>query len=68
MMPVLRPSPRDRFDIVPDGEHRWAVEGERLVRFVEMTTTGLEGGRDGILRGLESWGGAKDLCRRGAEL
>jgi len=67
-MPVLRPSPRDRFDIVPDGEHRWAVEGERLVRFVEMTTTGMEGARDEILRRMERWGVAKDLRRQGAEL
>lgn len=67
-MPVLRPSPRDRFDVTAGGEGRWQVEGDRLVRFVEMTTTGMEGARDEILRRMERWGVAKELRRQGAEL
>jgi GTP-binding protein len=67
-LPVLRPAARDRFDVTPAGEHRWEVEGQRIVQFVEMTNTGMEGARDEIIRRLERWGVAKELRRLGAEL
>jgi GTP-binding protein len=66
--PVLRPQPRDRFEVVPDGDGRWLVEGARIVQFVEMTNTGMEGAKDEIIRRLERWGVAKELRRQGAQL
>jgi Obg family GTPase CgtA-like protein len=65
---VLRPEPRDRFDVYAGGEGRWIVEGPRIVQFVEMTNTGMEGAKDEIIRRLERWGVARELRRLGAEL
>ncbi|MCS7295625.1 MAG: Obg family GTPase CgtA, partial [Dehalococcoidia bacterium] len=64
-VPVLRPAPQERFRVVREGDGRFAVEGERVVRFVEMTDTGMEGADDEILRRLERWGVAKALRRAG---
>lgn len=62
---VLRPRPQERFHVVREGEGRFVVEGEEVVRFVEMTDTGMEGAEDEILRRLERWGVAKALLRAG---
>lgn len=67
-VPVLRPEPRERFVVYREGEGRWRVEGGRIVQFVEMTNTGMEGAVDEILRRLERWGVARELRRQGAEL
>ncbi|GBD23911.1 GTPase Obg [bacterium HR29] len=64
-VPVLRPAPQERFRVVREGDGRFAVEGERVVRFVEMTDTGMEGAEDEIVRRLERWGVAKALRRAG---
>ena len=67
-VPVLRPQPRDRFEVYADGEHRWSVESPRVVQFVEMTNTGMQGAKDEIIRRLDRWGVAKELRRLGAEI
>lgn len=67
VVPVLRPAPQERFRITRVGDGRFVVEGERVVRFVEMTATGMEGAEDEVLRRLERWGVAKALRRAGAK-
>src|SRR5690606_20411303 len=66
-IPVLRPEPRERFTIEPASEEgRFRVEGRRVVSFVEMMDTNMEGSADEVHRRLERWGVAKALRRAGA--
>lgn len=62
---VLRPESRERFSITPDGPGRFVVEGRRVVTFVEMMDTDMEGSRDEVIRRMERWGLAKALRRAG---
>lgn len=64
---VLRPEGRERFSVTRDGSGRFAVEGKKVVTFVEMMDTGMEGAVDEIWRRLERWGIAKALQRAGIE-
>ncbi|MBI2767301.1 MAG: GTPase ObgE [Chloroflexi bacterium] len=66
-IPVLRPESRERFSVAPAGENRWAVEGRRVVQFVEMMDTGMEGANDEIQRRLDRWGVGKALRHAGAQ-
>lgn len=66
-IPVLRPESGERFTITPDGDGRFVVEGRRVVTFVEMMDTGMEGAREEIGRRLDRWGVTKALRRAGAE-
>jgi GTP-binding protein len=65
-IPVLRPPSEERFSVHPAGEGRFVVEGRRVVTFVEMMDTDMEGSRDEINRRLERWGVMKALRRAGA--
>jgi len=66
VMPVLHPPSAERFVITPDGEHRFIVEGRRIVTFVEMMDTDMEGSSDEVERRLNRWGVNKALARAGA--
>jgi len=65
VVPVLRPAPKRRFAVEREGDGSFRVEGDGVVRFVEMTWTGMEGAEDEILRRLERWGVARELRRLG---
>jgi GTP-binding protein len=67
-IPTLRPESQERFTVTPAGPGRWEVEGRRVVTFVEMMDTDMEGAYDEVLRRLERWGVAKALRRAGAQL
>jgi GTP-binding protein len=62
---VLRPQPEERFTITRIDDRTFEIEGRRVVTFVEMMDTGMEGARDEIQRRLERWGVAKALQREG---
>ncbi len=64
-LPVLRPESRERFTVAPDGPGRYVVEGNRVVTFVEMMDTGMEGARAEVYRRLDRWGVSKALMRAG---
>jgi len=64
-VPVLRPESQERFSIQRDGAGRYVVEGHRIVTFVEMMDTGMEGSRAEIDRRLARWGVTKALRRAG---
>ena len=64
-LPVLRPTGRERYSVHRDGDGRFVVEGSRVVTFVEMMDTEMEGAYDEIVRRLERWGVAKALRREG---
>jgi GTPase len=66
-MPVLRPESQERFSIHRDEEGRYVVEGHRIVTFVEMMDTDMEGSRAEIDRRLSRWGITKALRRAGAQ-
>ncbi len=66
-LPVLRPAPKRRFTVEREADGVFRVEGEGIVRFVEMTHTGMEGAEDEILRRLERWGVARALRRLGIQ-
>lgn len=66
-VPVLRPEARERFSVERVAEGRYAVDGHRVVQFVEMMDTGMEGAAGEIARRLERWGVAKALRRVGAK-
>lgn len=63
---VLRPEPRERFSVSPAGPGRFVVEGRRVVTFVEMMDTEMEGSQDEVHRRLERWGVIRALRRAGA--
>ena len=67
-IPTLRPGSQERFALTAVGDGRWEVEGGRVVTFVEMMDTEMEGSYDEVLRRLERWGIAKALRRAGAKL
>ena len=62
---ILRPEPRERFMVTADGPGRFVVEGRRVVTFVEMMDTEMEGAHDEVQRRLERWGVARALRRAG---
>jgi GTP-binding protein len=66
-IPVLRPESQERFTVHALGEGRFSVDGRRVVTFVEMMDTEMEGSRDEIQRRLERWGVTKALRRAGAK-
>jgi GTP-binding protein len=66
-VPVLRPEAPQRFEVHPDAEGRYVVEGRRVVQFVEMMDTEMEGADAEVQRRLERWGVIKALRRAGAE-
>lgn len=66
IIPVLRPTSAERFTIEEDGPKRWIIEGRRIVQFVEMMDTEMEGSREEIERRLQRWGVLKALRRAGA--
>lgn len=66
-VPVLRPEGRERFTVYADGAGRFVVEGRRVVTFVEMMDTDMEGSADEVMRRLERWGVAKALRREGIQ-
>lgn len=65
VVPVLRPEPQQRFEVITHGDGTYEVQGRRVVSFVEMMDTGMEGAKDEILRRLERWGVAKGLRNAG---
>lgn len=67
-IPVLRPESTERFTVEAAGEGRWLVEGRRIVQFVEMMDTDMEGADQEVQRRLERWGVVKALRRAGAEV
>lgn len=67
LVPVLRPAPQRRFEVVAHGGGRFEVTGRRVVSFVEMMDTTMEGAKDEIMRRLERWGVAKALRNAGVE-
>lgn len=67
-IPVLRPESNERFTVDPAGEGRWMVDGRRIVQFVEMMDTDMEGADQEVQRRLERWGVVKALRRAGAEV
>ncbi|MCC7365667.1 MAG: GTPase ObgE [Dehalococcoidia bacterium] len=64
---VLRPEGRERFTVEEVELGVYAVEGKRIVTFVEMMDTGMEGAVDEVWRRLERWGVAKALQRAGIQ-
>ena len=64
-IPILRPEGRERFTVRREGEHAFSVEGRRVVTFVEMMDTDMEGARDEVIRRLERWGVARALRHEG---
>ncbi len=64
-VPVLRPESRERFAAARTGPHAFMVEGERVVTFVEMMDTEMEGSAEEVIRRLERWGVGKGLRRLG---
>lgn len=64
-VPVLRPESQERFTVSRDHTGRFVVEGRRVVQFVEMMDTGMEGARDEVERRLARWGVEKALRRAG---
>jgi GTP-binding protein len=66
-IPVLRPAGEERFVVRAVGERTFEVEGQRVVSFVEMMDTHMEGADEEIARRLERWGVAAELRRKGAK-
>jgi GTP-binding protein len=66
-VPVLRPAGEERFVVRAVGERTFEVEGQRVVSFVEMMDTHMEGADEEIARRLERWGVAAELRRKGAK-
>ncbi len=66
-IPVLRPESPLRFDVRAGGPGSWAIEGRRIVQFVEMMDTEMEGAGAEVQRRLERWGVVKALRRAGAQ-
>ncbi|MFN0147094.1 MAG: GTPase ObgE [Dehalococcoidia bacterium] len=66
-IPVIRPSGRERYTVRREGEHAFSVEGRKIVTFVEMMDTSMEGARDEVIRRLERWGVARELRHEGIE-
>jgi GTP-binding protein len=66
-VPVLRPYGEERYVVRSIGERRFEVEGQRVVSFVEMLDTDMEGAYDEIARRLQRWGVAAELRRKGAK-
>ncbi|MBI5949960.1 MAG: GTPase ObgE [Chloroflexi bacterium] len=64
---VIRPESRERFTVEQVGTGAYAVEGQRVVQFVEMMDTDMEGSRAEVDRRLERWGVAKALRRVGVK-
>jgi GTP-binding protein len=65
-VPVLRPPSQERFTVRQEGPGRFVVEGRRVVQFVEMMDTEMEGARAEVDRRLDRWGVTKALRRAGA--
>jgi len=66
-VPVLRPGSQERFAVHRGADGRFVVEGDRVVQFVEMMDTDMEGSRAEVNRRLERWGVAKALRRAGVQ-
>lgn len=66
-VPVLRPPPRERWEVEPAGPDRWEITGRRIVGFVEMMPLEMSGAQEEIERRLERWGVARELRRRGGK-
>ena len=64
-VPIIRPESRERFSVTSLGPNRFEIEGRRVVQFVEMMDTEMEGSRDEVIRRLDRWGVAKGLRRAG---
>ncbi len=64
---VLRPESQERFSVHRGAEGELIVEGRRVVQFVEMMDTGMEGARGEIERRLDRWGVTKALRRAGVQ-
>jgi GTP-binding protein len=65
--PVLRPASQERFSVMREEDGTFTVEGVRVVTFVEMLDTEMEGAYAEILRRLDRWGVAKALRRAGVK-
>ncbi|PJB68543.1 MAG: hypothetical protein CO095_11070, partial [Armatimonadetes bacterium CG_4_9_14_3_um_filter_58_7] len=52
-VPVLRPGSQERFAVHRGGDGRFVVEGYRVVQFVEMMETDMEGSRAEVDRRLD---------------
>jgi GTP-binding protein len=66
-VPVLRPASQQRVAVEEVAPHRFVVDGRRVVSFVEMMDTDMEGAREEIRRRLERWGIIAALRRAGIE-
>lgn len=66
-LPVLRPESRERFSVERIDDTHFRVEGKRVVQFIEMLDTEMEGSYDEMLRRLDRWGVSKALRRAGAK-
>ena len=65
VLPVVRPQPEERFTVVRKGPGLFAVEGQRVVTFIEMMDFEMDGARDEVDRRLTRWGVARALRREG---
>ena len=65
---VIRPESRERFTVELAGPGAFVVEGHRVVQFVEMMDTAMEGSRAEVDRRLERWGVGKALRRIGMKV
>ena len=66
-IPVLRPPGQERFGVHVIDDQLFEVEGRRVVSFVEMMDTDMEGADEEIARRLERWGVIAELRRAGAK-
>lgn len=67
-LPILRPESRERFTVIAGEEPgHFIVEGRKVIQFVEMLDTDMEGAIDEIMRRMDRWGVSKALRRAGAE-
>ena len=65
VLPIVRPQPEERFTVARRGPGLFAVEGQRVVTFMEMMDLEMEGARDEVERRLTRWGVARALRRVG---
>ena len=65
IVPVVRPQTEERYTVARRGPGLYAVEGQRVVTFVEMMDLEMEGARDEVDRRLTRWGVAQALRRAG---
>lgn len=66
-IPILRPPPRERWNVEPAGPNRWEIFGSRIVAFVEMMSFEMSGAQEEVERRMDRWGVTRELRRLGAQ-